>query len=81
MKVENQSEQRLKILKTDGRGEFNSTEFKKLCEEHGIEHEVIASYTPHHNSPSKRRNRTLLDMTMSMLKERNLPKKLWGEVF
>lgn len=45
VKVENQSGQRLKILRTDGEGDFNSTEFKKFCEEHGIEHEVIALYT------------------------------------
>lgn len=79
MKVENQSGQRLKILKTDGEGEFNLIEFKKLCEKHNIEHEVTASYTPHHNGLAERRNRTLLDMTRSMVKEENLRNQLWGE--
>lgn len=42
VKAKIQSGQRLKNLRTDGRGEFHSTEFKKFCEEHGIEHEVTA---------------------------------------
>lgn len=69
----------MKILRTDGGGEFNSTKFKKFCEEHGIEYEVTASYIPQHNSLAERRNITLLVMTRSMPKEKNLPKKLWGE--
>lgn len=52
---------------------------KKFCEEHVIEHEVTALYTPHHNGLAERRNRNLLDMTRSTLKEKSLPKQLWGE--
>lgn len=69
----------MKILRTDGGDEFNSTEFKKFCEEHGIENEVTAPYTPQYNAFVERRNRTLLDTTMSMLKEKNLPDTFWGE--
>lgn len=69
----------MKILRTGGDGEFNSTEFKKLYEEHGVEHEVYASYIPQHNGLAERRNRTLFDMTMSMLKEKNISKQMWGE--
>ena len=79
MKAENQSGQKLKILRTDGGGEYNSKEFQKFCEENGIEHEVTAPYTPQHNGLAERRNRTLLDMVRSMLKEKKLPQKLWGE--
>lgn len=42
VKAENKNGQRLKILRTNSGGEFNSTEFKKLYEEHGIKHEVTA---------------------------------------
>lgn len=72
-------DKRLKILIIDGRGEFNSTEFKKFYEKHGIEHEVTVSYTSQHNGLAERRNKTLLDMPGCMLKEKNLPKQLWGE--
>jgi len=44
--VERQSELKLKILRTDGEGKYNSKEFKEFYEAKGIEHEVIAPYTP-----------------------------------
>ena len=63
VKAEKQSGQKLKILRTDGGGEYNSAEFQKFCEENGIEHEVTAPYTSQHNGLAERRNRTLLDMS------------------
>jgi transposase InsO family protein len=80
IKAEKESGQTLKILRTDGGGEYNSTKFKKSYEENEIEHEVTSPYTPQHNGLAERRNRTLLDMTRSMLKEKVLPNTLWGEV-
>lgn len=44
--VEKQNGQKLKIFRTDGGGEFNSNEFKEFCEDHEIEHEASAPYTP-----------------------------------
>jgi transposase InsO family protein len=79
VKAEKQSGQKIKILRTDGGGEYNSIEFQKFCDDNGIEHEVTAPYTPQHNGLAERRNRTLLDMTRSMLKDKKLPHKLWGE--
>jgi hypothetical protein len=40
---------------------------------------VTAPYTPQHNGLAERQNRTLLNMTRSMLKQKNLPHKFWGE--
>lgn len=34
---------------------------------------------PQHNGIAKRQNRTILDMERCMLKQKNLPKSLWGE--
>ena len=70
--VERQSELKLKILRTNGRGEYNSKEFKELCEAKGIKHEVTAPYTPQHNGLVERRNKTLLDMARCMLKGKGL---------
>jgi transposase InsO family protein len=56
IKAENQSDQKLKILRTNGGGEYNSTEFRKFYEENGIEHEVAALYTPQHNGLAEIRN-------------------------
>ncbi len=37
--VENESEKKVKVLRTDGGGEYLSTEFKKFLEKSGIRHE------------------------------------------
>jgi len=47
--VENQSEKKINILRTDGGGQYTSRMFEELCVNHGIDHEVTAPYTPQHN--------------------------------
>lgn len=76
---EKQSGKALKILRTDGGGEYTSHAFQQFCDEEGIIHDMIAPYTPQHNGIVERRNRTILDMARSMLKGRKLPKTFWGE--
>ena len=73
LKAENQSGQTLKIFRTDGGGEYNSTKFRSFCEENGIEHEDTDLYTPQHNGLAERRNHNFLDMVRIMLKEKKLP--------
>ncbi|CAJ2665360.1 unnamed protein product [Trifolium pratense] len=79
MLVEKQSEKKIKILRSDGGGEYTSNEFKTFCSENGIQHEIIAPYTPQHNGMAERRNRTIMNMTRCMLREKNLPHSFWGE--
>ncbi|PNX77519.1 retrotransposon protein [Trifolium pratense] len=78
-KVEKESEKSIKILRTDGGGEYTSNEFIKFLVEQGIEHEVTAPYTPQHNGLAERRNKIVVNMVRSMLKEKYLPINLWGE--
>ncbi|CAJ2637099.1 unnamed protein product [Trifolium pratense] len=77
--VEKQSGKSIKILRTDGGGEYNSKNFESFCTSHGIEHEITAPYTPQHNGLAERRNRTILDMARCMVKHKGLPKSFWGE--
>lgn len=77
--AEKQSGRFLKILRTDGGGKFVSNEFDDFCVKHGIQHEVTPPYTPQHNELAERRNRTVLNMVRSMLKEKGLPHCFWGE--
>lgn len=65
------------ILKTDGGGEYTSRYFESYCTSQGIIHEVTAPYTPH--GLLERRNKSLLDMARSMLKENKLPLAFWGK--
>lgn len=48
MLVKNQSEKKIKVLRTDKGGEYTSKIFEDLCAEHGINHEVTSPYTPQH---------------------------------
>jgi transposase InsO family protein len=73
--VEKESEKSIKILRTDRGGEYTSKEFEVFCVNEGIVHEVTAPYTPQHNGLAERRNRAILDMTRSMLKQKKMPHK------
>jgi hypothetical protein len=77
--VEKQSEKMIKILRTDGGGVYTSNEFKRLCEDAGIQHEVTAPFTAQHNGLAERRNRTILNMARSMLKTKGLSHDFLGE--
>lgn len=73
--VEKQKGINLKILRTDRGGEFTSGEFNQYCEKHGIHKELTAPYTPEQNGVAERKNRTIVEMSRSMLKSKGLPYK------
>ena len=77
--VEKETGTVIKTLRTDRGGEFVSNEFNIFCETNGITRHLTAPYTPQQNGVVERRNRTLLNMTRSMLKHMELPNYLWGE--
>ncbi|CAN6713113.1 unnamed protein product [Malus baccata var. baccata] len=68
-----------KKLRSDKGGYFNSTEFNAFCELIGMERQLIVSYTPQQNGVAERKNRIVVEMAKSMLHEKGLPYKLWGE--
>jgi len=77
--VERQCGQKIKKLRSDGGGEYTSSEFRRYCEDTGIVQEITPPYTPEHNGTAERKNRTVLNMVRCMLKSKSLPKYLWGE--
>ena len=77
--VERQSGSKIKVLRSDGGGEYAASEFSDFCEKEGIVHEFTSPYTPQHNGAAERRNRTLLNMIRCMLKTKKMPNFLWGE--
>lgn len=78
-RVEDGKDKKVKVFRTDRGGEFTSKEFEKYCEEAGIERHYSAPYTPQQNGVVERRNRTVVEMARSCLKERKLPSTMWGE--
>lgn len=60
--VENESEKKIKTLRTDRGGEYCSKEFDAFCKEKGIKRQLTTAYTPQQNGVSERKNRTILNM-------------------
>ena len=77
--VEGETKTNIKTLRTDRGGEFTSNEFKLFCENYGISRHLTAPYSPQQNGVVERRNRTLMEMTRSILKHMSVPNYLWGE--
>nr|KYP68962.1 Retrovirus-related Pol polyprotein from transposon TNT 1-94 [Cajanus cajan] len=78
--VEKQSGKQIKVLRSDRGKEYTSHEFDKFCEDEGIEQKLTVSYSPQQNGVSERKNRTVMEMARSMLKEKGLPNTFWAEV-
>lgn len=77
--AEQETREHIQTFRTDRGGEFTSKEFQGFCELNGIKRHLTAPYSPQQNGVVERRNRTLLEMTRSILKAMNLPNYLWGE--
>jgi hypothetical protein len=77
--TENQTGERIKVLRSDRGGEFLSGVFAGVCENAGIKRQLTAPYTPQQNGVVERRNRIVVEMARSMLKGMNVPSIFWGE--
>ena len=77
--VENQLEKKIKVIRSDRGGEYESAAFSDFCAQNGIVHQTTAPYTPQQNGVAERKNRTLKEMINSMLNSSGLPHNLWGE--
>jgi len=70
---ENESDHKIKCLRSDRGGEFTSNEFFDFCEEHGIRREFSTARTPQQNGVVERMNRTVQQMARAMLDESRTP--------
>jgi hypothetical protein len=77
--VEKQSGKHIKKLRSDRGKEYNSHEFDKFCEDEGIERQLTVAYSPQQNGVSERKNRTVMEMARSMMKDKGLPNTFWAE--
>ena len=76
--VENQLGKKIKKLRSDRGGEYESP-FGEFSKEHGITHQTTAPYSPQQNGIVEKKNRTLKEMMNAMLISSGLPQNLWGE--
>ncbi|RDY02998.1 hypothetical protein CR513_13478, partial [Mucuna pruriens] len=54
--IEKQCGWSIKVLRTNGGGEYTSHDFHSYCDKEGIIHEVTTPYTLQHNGKAERRN-------------------------
>jgi hypothetical protein len=59
--IENLSERKIKILRSDNGGEYTSKEFVRFCRDVGIKRELNTPYNPQQNGVAERKNRTMLE--------------------
>jgi hypothetical protein len=78
-KVQNEFETIIKKVRSDNGSEFKNIRIDELCDEYGIRHQFSAEYTPQSNGLVERKNRTLINMAISMLSEYNVSHSFWAE--
>ena len=66
----------IKCLRTDSSGDFTLEEFSKWCEEKGIRRQLTTPHTPQKNGVVERKNRIIVGLKRSMLKDTKLPLEL-----
>lgn len=67
------------MFRTNSGRELTSQDFNTLCEGHGMIRDHIALYMLQQNSVVERQNPTLIEMTRSIFKAKQVPNYLWGE--
>lgn len=77
--MENQTEKRIKILRTDGGGEYTSKDFEHVCEKNGIKREMSNADTPQQNGVAERANRSILEKARCMIFDAKLGNSFWAE--
>ncbi|KAL0440241.1 UNVERIFIED_CONTAM: hypothetical protein Slati_2507100 [Sesamum latifolium] len=78
LEVENQTNRKIKALRSDRGGEYLSGEFIDYLKENRILSQWTPPRTPQLNGVAERRNRTLLDIVRSMMSFTELPPSFWG---
>ena len=77
--LENQSDYKVKAIRTDNGGEYVSKELQAYFKAKGIVHETTMAYSPQQNGKAERLNRSLLTQVRAMLADSQLGESLWAE--
>jgi transposase InsO family protein len=78
-RAQNEFELKVKKIRSDNGSEFKNLQVEEYLEEEGIKHEFSAPYTPQQNGVVERKNRSLIDMAITMLGEYKTPERFWSE--
>ncbi|KAK1677131.1 hypothetical protein QYE76_037979 [Lolium multiflorum] len=78
-KAQRMYESEIKAIRTDNGTEFKNYTMQEFVDDEGIKREFSAPYTPQQNGVVERKNRTIIEMTRTMLSEFKSPHNFWGE--
>ena len=70
----------ISYIRSDHGIEFENAEFRSFCENNDIFRNFFSSSTPQQNGIVERKNKTLQEMTRTMLCEKSLPKHFWEKI-
>nr|GEU63979.1 hypothetical protein [Tanacetum cinerariifolium] len=78
-RVENLMNLRVKVIRCDNRTEYKNREMNHFCEVKGIMRQYSVARTPQQNKVAKRRNRSLIEASRTMLVDSKMPTTFWDE--
>jgi len=78
--TEKQTGKSLRILRSDGGGEYVNSNMREHFTKCGIRHETTTAETPQQNGIAERYNRTLLESLRAMMHSAGVPEPLWAEL-
>jgi transposase InsO family protein len=79
IRAQNEFGLRIKKIISNNATEFKNSQIDGFLEEEGINHELFSPYTPQQNVVVEKKNRTLMDMTRTMLEEYKTSDQFWAE--
>ena len=65
--VEKQTGKRIRILRTDNGGKFESHSFDDFCKEEGIKKQLTIPYNHQQNRVAERKNKTICEASKAMM--------------
>lgn len=77
--VENQTNKKIKIVRSDNGTEYCNKQFENFCVTNGIQHQKSCVYTPQQNGVSERYNRTIMERARCLLYDSKLSRGYWAE--
>ncbi|WKA00225.1 hypothetical protein VitviT2T_018605 [Vitis vinifera] len=77
--IETQYNAKVRVLRSDNGGKYQSSDLQKYLEGHDIIHHTTCSNTPQQNGVAERKNRHLLEVVHASLIAAKTPISYWGE--
>jgi transposase InsO family protein len=79
LRLNNEHPNCLKVIHNDNGSEFKNASFDQFCLEHSVDQQFSAPCVYQLNGVVERKNRTIVEMAMTMLDEHRTPKRFYAD--